>query len=253
LTQIVEIKTESELKSLREAGKLVSEILSVIKSKVQAGISTKELDDIAYKSVVSHNAAPAFLGYRGYPSTTCISINNELVHGIPAHKKNLQDGDIVSIDIGIKYNGFYGDVAQTVAVGKISESRKKLMKTGYNCFLESLKYCYKQYRVGDISHSIQRYAETNGYSVIRDFVGHTIGRNLHEKPDIPNFGQAGTGPRLYPGMVIAIEPMIAEGIWKVKILQDGWTVIMQDGKDCVHFEHMVEITDSEPRVLTSYN
>jgi methionyl aminopeptidase len=252
LNELIDLKTQSELIKLKESGKLVSEILKVTKSKAQVGVTTKELDDIAYKTVLSYGAEPAFLGYRGYPATACISVNNELVHGIPSHKKILKEGDIVTIDIGVKYNGFYGDVAQTVPIGKISSSREKLLKIGYSCFNEAIKQCYKTKRVGDISHSIQVYAEKNGYSVIRDYVGHTIGRKLHEEPNIPNFGAAGTGPRLFPGMVIAIEPMLAEGNYKVRTLDDGWTVITEDGKDCVHFEHMIAITDTEPEILTTY-
>lgn len=193
---------------------------------------------------------PAFLGYHGYPASTCISINEELVHGIPRSDRSLREGDIVSIDLGVIHDGFYGDAARTYAVGSISTAAQKLIDTAVESLERAMAQARPGNRLGDVSWAVQSYAEKAGYSVVRDYVGHGIGRKMHEDPAVPNFGKPGTGPRLLPGMVIAIEPMINAGDWRVKTLSDGWTVVTEDGKLCAHVEHTVAITDNGNEVLT---
>jgi len=252
ITDLIEIKTSSEIEILKESAKIVSEVLNKVKSYVKAGVTTKDLENIASKEMNRLGVESAFLGYRGFPGKICTSINDELVHGIPNEKKVIKEGDIVKIDIGIKHKGFYGDIAETVPVGNISEDVKRLLEITKNCFNEIIKVCYAGYRIGDISATIQNYVEKNGFSVIRDFVGHGIGRVLHEKPEIPNFGKKGTGPVLINGMVLAIEPMVSMGTWRVRILSDGWTVQTLDNKMCAHYEHMIAITENGPQILTSF-
>jgi len=251
-TDLIEIKTSSEIEILKECAKIVSEILDKVKSQIKPGVSTKDLEEVASRQMNKFDVEPAFLGYRGFPGKICTSINDELVHGIPSEKKIIKEGDLVKIDIGIKHKGFYGDIAETVPVGNVSEDIKRLLEVTKNCFNEVIKFCYAGYRVGDISAAIQNYVEKNGFSVIRDFVGHGIGRVLHEKPEIPNFGKMGTGPVLTNGMVLAIEPMVSMGTWQVRILPDGWTVQTVDNKMCAHYEHMIAITENSPQILTSF-
>ncbi|MFN3966293.1 MAG: type I methionyl aminopeptidase [Endomicrobiia bacterium] len=249
---MIELKTSSEIETIKEAGKIVSEILRKVKENLKSGVTTKDLEKIAEKEMSKMNVESAFFGYRGFPGKICVSINEELVHGIPNEKRIIKEGDIVKIDIGIKYKGFYGDIAETIPVGNISDEVRKLLNVTRNCFDKVLKVCYEGYRIGDISAAIQNYVEENGFSVIRDFVGHGIGRKLHEKPEIPNFGERGTGPLLNNGMVLAIEPMVSMGSWKVKVLPDGWTVQTIDKKMCAHYEHMIAITENGPDILTRF-
>ncbi len=252
ITDLIELKTYSEIEILKECAKIVSDILKKVKEGIKIGATTKELENIASKEMAKLNVESAFFGYKGFPGRICTSLNEELVHGIPNEKKIIKDGDIVKIDIGIKHKGFYGDIAETVPVGNISEEVKKLLDVTKSCFNEVLKVCCPGYRVGDISATIQNHIEKHGFSVIRDFVGHGIGRKLHEKPEIPNFGKRGTGPLLTEGMVLAIEPMVSLGTWKVKIVSDGWTVKTLDNKMCAHYEHMIAITKNGPQVLTCF-
>jgi methionyl aminopeptidase len=246
---IIKVKTGAEIEAMRLAGRLTGEVLDEIGKFLKAGLTTAEIDRRAEKLMRDKGGEPVFLGYRGYRHATCLSINNEIVHGIPGERV-VKDGDIVSVDVGVKVNGYCGDCAATFPVGKISAKAEKLLRVGR----ESLKAAIKQARagrhLGDISHAVEAYAESRGFSVVRDLYGHGIGRNLHEDPLIPNYGKAGEGIELKPGMVLAIEPMLNIGDWRIKTLTDGWTVVTEDGSLSCHFEHTVLITDKEPEVLT---
>lgn len=249
-SQSIELKTGLDLKYMRKAGQAVAQLLALLEKHLKPGITTKALDEIAYNKICSLGMKPAFLGYRGYPATACISINEELVHGIPRADRVVREGDIVSIDLGVIHEGFYGDAAATFGVGTISLEAQRLLdvtKESLNCAINNV---VPGARLGDVSSAVQEYAESRGYSVVRDYVGHGIGRQMHEEPPIPNFGKPHTGIRLVPGMVLAIEPMINAGDWKVKTLNDNWTVVTQDGKLCAHFEHTVAVTENGHEVLT---
>jgi methionyl aminopeptidase len=246
----VELKTDEELSVMRQAGNAVAKILEKLVSCLAPGMSTKDLDDVAVKEISSLGLKAAFLGYNGFPATACISVNDELVHGIPSNKKIVKEGDIVTFDMGVICKGFYGDAAVTAGVGGISEQAKKLIKVTRESLDQAIAVCKPGNRLGDVSWAVQSYAEGLGYSIVRDWTGHGIGRKLHEEPSIPNFGKAHTGIRLVPGMVLAIEPMINVGDWRVKTLDDGWTVVTVDGKLCAHCEHMVAITKDGCEVLT---
>ena len=246
----IELKTGAELDKLRKAGQSVAGILKKVGDILRPGVTTQYLDGIAFSEISSLRMKPAFLGYRGFPATTCISVNNELVHGIPRQDRVIEDGDIVSVDLGLIYQGFYGDTAATFAVGSISDEAKRLIDVTRESLEKAIEQVKPGNRLGDVSWAIQSYAESAGFSVVRDYVGHGIGRKLHEEPAVPNFGKPHTDIRLVPGMVIAIEPMINAGDWKVKTLADGWTVVTVDGKLCAHFEHMVAVTDTGNEVLT---
>jgi len=247
---LIEIKTDTEIEIIKQSAKIASDVLKILRKNVVPGISTKKLDNLANELIRNYNAEPAFLGYNGFPATICTSINNELVHGIPSDNKILKNGDIITIDLGVKYKGYYGDIAETIPVGKINQNIERLLKVTYNCFNVALKYCYENNRIGDIAYNIQTYVEKNGFSVIRKYVGHGIGRQLHEKPEVPNFGKPNVGPLLMSGMVLAIEPMVAEGSYDVTLLDDNWTVVTMDNKLCAHYEHMILITKDGPVVLT---
>ena len=234
---------------MRIAGRLTGEVLDEIGKYLKPGQTTLEIDDYAERLMREKGGEPVFLGYRGYRHATCISINNEIVHGIPGGRV-VKEGDIVSVDVGVKAKGYCGDSAATFPVGKISAKAEKLLRVGR----ESLKAAIKQARagrhLGDISHAVETHAEKNGFSVVRDLYGHGIGRDLHEDPLIPNYGKAGEGVELKPGMALAIEPMLNVGGWRIKTLTNGWTVVTEDGSLSCHFEHTVLITDGEPEVLT---
>ena len=248
--QVIELKSSSELNALRKAGRYAAQVLKAVGDNVRPGVSTKYLDDIAVKEISSLNVKPGFLGYRGFPAATCVSINNELVHGIPNEKRILKEGDIVSIDLGLISEGFYGDIARTFAVGKIAPEVQRLLDVTSQALDKAIEQVKEGKRMGDLSWAVQSFVESQGYSVVRDYVGHGIGRRLHEEPSVPNFGKQGTGPRFSKGMVIAIEPMVNMGSYKVKTLKDGWTVVTEDGKLCAHFEHMVALTDKGTEILT---
>lgn len=242
--------SKAEINRIRVACKIVATALDSVVKIVEPGISTIILDKLARDVINKHDADPAFLGYKGYPGAICVSVNEEVVHGIPSKDRILKEGDIVSIDIGVKKDGYFGDAAITVPVGGISTDVKKLLNVTHESLLKAISKSIPDNRIGDISSSIQMIAEKNGYSVVRDFVGHGIGRNLHEELQVPNFGSEGTGTRIREGMVFAIEPMVNMGTYKVKVKEDGWTVVTLDKKLSCHFEHTIAIGGDEPRILT---
>lgn len=247
---MVVLKTGRELQVMREACRISAGALKLIGSAVEPGVTTAELDRLAEKYILSQGAKPNFKNYQGYPATACISINNEVIHGIPSEKRKLVSGDIVSVDLGAEFNGYHGDNAATFAVGDVSEEAKRLMDTTRESLYEGIKAACAGSRIGDISYAIQRYVEERGYSVVRQFVGHGIGTHLHEAPEVPNFGTAGRGIRLLPGMTLAIEPMVNVGTYDVKVMPDGWTVLTRDGSLSAHFEHTIAITPDGPQIMT---
>lgn len=244
-------RSAAELQRMHAANQLVARILQKLAGAVRAGVTTAELDALAERLVREAGAEPAFKGYRGYPATLCASINQEVVHGIPSSSRTLKAGDIVSLDMGVKLGGFFGDSAVTVPVGEVPERTQELLRVTQ----EALERAIAEVRVGgrlsDIGHAVQQWVEAHGFSVVREFVGHGIGERLHEEPQIPNYGQPGRGPRLAEGMVLAIEPMVAMGRPDVKVLGDGWTAVTKDGSLAAHFEHTVAVTASGPLVLTA--
>lgn len=248
----IQIKTASEIKLVRQACKRCALVMRELGKLIRAGVNTQELDDFAERRIRQLGARPAFKGYRGYPASICASINNEVVHGIPRKDKILKEGDIISIDLGVEYKGYYGDIAYTFAVGKVSSSARRLMEVTKQALYEGIRKAIAGNRIGDISYAIQSYVESRGYSVVRRFVGHGIGRAMHEEPEVPNFGLPGIGPILRNGMVLAIEPMVNEGDFDVEILEDGWTAVTKDGKLSAHFEHTVLIRGEEPEILTEF-
>jgi methionyl aminopeptidase len=246
----IEIKTAGELAKMRVAGRAVAEVLEGLNDFIRPGITTKDIDNKVAKHISSLKMRPSFLGYGGFPASACVSLNSEVVHGIPDDTHMLTDGDIVSIDVGAIYEGYHADSARTYAVGKVSSAANYLLDVTECSLAKGIEKAQKGARLGDISFAVQSYVEENKFSVVRDFVGHGIGRNLHEEPAIPNYGKAGTGVKLESGMVLAIEPMVNLGGWQVKILQNGWTVVTRDGTLSAHFEHTVAITDNGPEILT---
>ena len=243
------IKSKKEIELMREAGKIVAETHEIIKEAIVPGISTLELDKIAEENIRKYNAVPSFKGYHGYPGSICASINEEVVHGIPG-SKIIKEGDIISIDIGACYKGYHADAAKTHAVGIISEEDRKLIEVTKESFYEGLKFAKLGCRLSDISHAIQTHVEKNNFSVVRDLVGHGVGKQLHEDPQIPNYGSPGKGPKLKEGMVLAIEPMVNAGKFHVKMLGDGWTIVTIDSKKSAHYEHTIAITEDGPLILT---
>ncbi|MFA5099292.1 MAG: type I methionyl aminopeptidase [Candidatus Omnitrophota bacterium] len=243
------IKSTQDLALMRTAGAILAEILLKVQSRIKDGIRTDSLDQAAADLVSAAGVDSAFLGYRGYPGNICISINEQIVHGIPG-ERIIRDGDIVSLDMGIKYKDFYADAAVTVGVGKVGTGTKQLIDITKKSLAEGIKQMQAGNRLTDISHAVQQCAERSGFSVVRQFVGHGIGRQLHEDPEIPNFGKPGQGPVLRPGMVFAIEPMVNEGTWECVVLDDGWTAVTADAKLSAHWEHTVALTDNGPEILT---
>ena len=244
------IKSQQEIDIMRESGKVTAYILRELAKVIGPGVTTKEIDEYVESVIIKNKMIPSFKGYNGYPASACVSINSEVVHGIPSKKKILMEGDIVSVDVGCTYKGYVSDAARTYGVGQISKEAELLITTTEKSFFEGLKYCKVGYRLSDISSAIQKKAESEGFSVVRDLVGHGVGRAMHEEPQIPNYGEAGRGPRLAQGMVFAIEPMINQGTYDVKVLLDNWTVVTLDGKLSSHYENTVVITDGEPELLT---
>ena len=249
------IKSPKEIEYMRESGRIVALALSEMEKAVKPGITTHELDKIATDVLKHEGAIPSFKGQEGfegskpYPATICASVNNQIIHGIPDNYA-LKEGDIISVDMGALKNGYHGDAARTFAVGKISEKAQKLIDVTKQSFFEGMKFAKAGNRVSDISHAVQAYAESFGFSVVRDFVGHGVGTELHEDPQVPNYGKPGRGPRLAKGMVIAVEPMINEGDYDIEILKNGWTVVTADGSLSAHYENTIVITDGEPELLT---
>ncbi|MGG2017155.1 type I methionyl aminopeptidase [Bacillus sp. S10(2024)] len=243
-------KTPREIEIMREAGKIVALTHQELKKHIAPGITTKELDQIAEKTILKYGAMPSFKGYNEFPGSICASVNEELVHGIPG-KRKLQEGDIISIDIGAKYNGYHGDSAWTYPVGNISESVQKLLDVTEKSLYLGLEHAKPGERLSNISHAIQTYVEDSGFSIVREYVGHGIGQDLHEDPQIPHYGPPNQGPRLKPGMVICVEPMVNQGRRYVKTLSDDWTVVTVDGKWCAHFEHTIALTEAGYEILTT--
>lgn len=243
------LKTKAEIQLMREAGKIVAETHEVVKDAIVPGITTRELDIIAEENIKKYNAVPSFKGYGGFPGSICTSLNNKVVHGIPGDEI-VKEGDIISIDIGAYYKGYHGDCAKTHGVGLISEENRKLIEVTKESFYESLKFAKVGNRLSDISHTIQAHTEKNGFSVVRSLVGHGIGKDLHESPNIPNYGKPNKGPILKSGMVLAIEPMINQGSYHVYCLPDKWTIVTNDGKNSAHYEHTIAITEGDPQILT---
>jgi len=247
---VIVLKHPAEIEKMRAAGRIVAGALAGLRDIVRPGVTTAELDAYAEGFIRDHGAVPAFKGYMGYPASLCVSVNEVVVHGIPSGRR-LREGDIVGLDLGALLDGFYGDAAATLPVGEISNELKKLLKVTAESLARGIEQAVVGARVSDISHAVQAHAEANGYSVVRDFVGHGIGRKLHEDPQVPNFGAPGQGPRLKAGMTIAIEPMINMGVHHTVILDDGWTAVTLDRKHSAHFEHTVAVTDDGPVALTA--
>ncbi len=246
---MIVLKSEDEIKRMAEACRIVAEVLEGIGKDVSPGVMTKELDEYAESYILSKGARPAFKGYRGYPASVCTSINEQVVHGIPSSRR-LRDGDIISIDIGVQYKGFYGDAAVSFPVGSVNAQSKKLLSVTEKALEAGMNKSIAGNNLSDISSAIQECVESEGFSVVRNFVGHGIGRELHEEPQIPNFGRPGEGPKLVPGMTLAIEPMVNAGSWEVIILNDGWTAVTKDKSLSAHFEHTVAITKNGISILT---
>ncbi len=244
-------KSPREITLMKEAGRIVALAHQEVKKAIKPGISTYELDQLVEKVITEHDAIPSFKGYGGFPGSACTSINEEVIHGIPKPKSVLKEGDIIKVDIGAMFKGYHGDSAWTYPVGRISDTAQKLLDVTEASLYEGLKYAKQGARLSDISHAIQQYAEANGYSIVREFVGHGIGKNLHEDPQIPNYGLPGKGPLLKSGMTLAIEPMVNQGRKEVKVLKDGWTAVTFDGSLSAHFEHTVLITEEECLLLTA--
>jgi methionyl aminopeptidase len=245
----ITIKSDREIALMRQAGKIVATVLATLVESVKPGLKTKDLDIIAEKEIVRLGGTPSFKGYRGYPASVCVSVNNEIVHGIPGERV-IKEGDIVSLDLGAIYQGYHGDAARTIGVGVVSAKAESLMQATEGAFNSGILMARDQNRLGDISAAIQRFAEARGFSVVREYTGHGIGREMHEDPLIPNFGISGTGPLLRKGMTFAIEPMLNAGGWKTILSKNGWTVSTADSSLSSHFENSILITDNEPEILT---
>ncbi len=248
---MVIIKTKDEIEKMKQAGAITAIALQEACRSVAPGVTTADIDAVFRNAVKAYGARPSFLNLYGFPGAACISVNNEVIHGIPSKKRVLKEGDIVSIDAGACYEGFHGDSARTVAVGKISAEAEKLIRVTEECFCKALEKAVVGGRLGDIGAAVEAHAKANGYQPVRDFIGHGIGRDVHEAPDVPNFGVAGRGLRLMAGMTIAIEPMINEGTYKVLSQPDGWTVLTADGKLSAHYENTIAITEDGPIILTA--
>jgi len=246
---MISIKNERELECMRQACKITAAARALAGEMVRPGVTTLEIDKAVHDFIVTQGAKPSFLGYGGFPGSACISVNDEVIHGIPG-KRVLQDGDVVSVDVGAYFRGFHGDCAATFACGEISPLAQKLIAVTRQSFFEGLKFARQGNRVSDISHAIQSYVESHGFSVVRSFVGHGVGANLHEEPEVPNFGSPGRGPRLVRGMTLAVEPMVCAGHYDVRVLRDKWTTVSADGSLAAHYENTFLITDGEPEILT---
>ena len=247
---MITVKTDAEIACMRESGRLTKNVLDLLGKSIRVGMTTKELDKIAFDYIKSCGATPSFLGYGGYPASICASIDEMVVHGIPSDNIVIKDGQLVSIDVGVIYNGWHGDAARTFIVGNVSEEKRKLVKTTEECFFKAVENLRDGSPLGDIGYYVQSHAEKNGYSVVRALVGHGIGRQMHEDPSVPNYGKKGTGFRLKKGMTIAIEPMINMGTYQVDFLSDGWSVVTRDRLPSAHYENTVAITDNGVEILT---
>ena len=250
---MISIKNSEQLKLMRLAGRITAEALAVAEEAIRPGMTTKELDNKIKRYIEKCGATPTFLGYNGFPGSACISINDEVIHGIPSDKIIIKEGDIVKVDVGARFRGYNGDSARTFAVGKVSDEALRLISVTEQSFYEAMKVARPGNRIGDIGHAVESFVISNGFSVVKEFTGHGIGAELHEDPSIPNFGNAGRGARLYPGMTLAIEPMVNAGREEVKVRKDGWTVVTLDGKLSAHYENTLLITDQDPVILTKFD
>ena len=248
-TNLISIKTAQEIAILRDAGKILAEIVEDLKRSLKEGITTREVDQAAEELIRQRGVVPAFKGYRDFPGCVCVSVNEEVVHGVPGNRL-LRSGDIVSLDVGIIHKDYYSDIALTAEIGIVRDALKKLLEVTSQSLYKGIEQARVGNHLSDISHAIQTFVEANHFSIVRDFVGHGIGKNLHEDPEIPNFGPAHNGPILKEGMVFAIEPMVNMGTWQTRILDDGWTVVTQDGQPSAHFEHTVAIASQGPEIFT---
>ena len=246
-------KSAREITLMREGGRILAEVVARLRALAKAGTSTLEIDEAVEAFIGERGAKPAFKGYRGFPATVCISINEEVVHGIPSPRRRLKEGDIVGFDLGCIVEGYYADCAVTLPIGEIPTAVQKLLDVTRESLELAIQECRPDRRLSDVSHAVQRHVEAHGFGVVRSFVGHGIGRALHEEPQVPNFGEPGRGPRLRPGMVLAIEPMVTMGNYEVRVLDDGWTAVTTDGSLAAHFEHTIAVTESGPEVLTTLN
>lgn len=249
---MVKLRSSEEIARISESAAIVAGTLELLGGLARPGVTTRELDNKGEEYIRDHGGEPSFLGYHGYPASTCISINEQVVHGIPGDRE-IKDGDIVGIDVGVCKNGYHGDAATTVAVGGVPERIRKLMEVTEECLRRAIESFRPGNRLGDIGHAVQAHAEAHGYGVVRNLVGHGIGEKMHEDPQVPNYGDPGTGLRLKPGMVFAIEPMVTLGGWEVETLSDRWTIVTRDGSPAAHYEHTVALTEDGPRVLSIVN
>ena len=250
---MIELKSSREIGLMRRAGHILADVVDRLRSSVAPGMSTLEIDEDVEGFIRSRGARPAFKGYRGFPATVCISLNEEVVHGIPSAQRRVKEGDIVGLDLGCIVDGYYADCAFTLAVGDVPPRVEELLEVTRQSLERGIVECRPGRRLSDVSHAIQSHIEQHGFSVVRAFVGHGIGRALHEEPQVPNFGDPGRGPQLKPGMVLAIEPMVTMGSWEVRVLDDGWTAVTKDGSLAAHFEHTIAVTENGPDVLTRRN
>ena len=247
---MITLKSGEEIIRMRDAGRIAAIAREIGGENVREGVTTAQIDREIKKCILSHGAKPSFLGYGGFPASACISVNEEIIHGIPSSNKILKNGDIVKIDVGAYYKGYHGDCAATFTVGQVSEEAQRLVDVTKQSFFKGIAAIGEGKRIGDIGHAIQSYVESNGFSVVREYIGHGIGKNLHEDPEVPNYGAAGHGQRIRPGMTIAIEPMINQGDWRVRVLSDKWTVVTIDGKLSAHYENTVAVTEHGVLILT---
>jgi methionyl aminopeptidase len=248
---MIELKSAREIGLMRAGGHILADVMERLRASVKPGLSTLEIDEDVEAFIRGRGALPAFKGYRGFPATVCISINEEVVHGIPSAHRRIEEGDIVGLDLGCIVEGYYADCAFTLAIGDVPPKVQQLLDVTRESLDVAIEECRAGRRLSDVSHAVQAHVEHHGFSVVRAFVGHGIGRALHEDPQIPNFGDPGRGPQLRPGMVLAIEPMVTMGSWEVKVLDDGWTAVTRDGSLAAHFEHTIAVTENGPEVLTS--
>jgi len=247
---VILLKSPRELALMRTAGHVLAEVTERLTAWVEPGLSTQEIDEEVEDFIRARGAAPAFKGYRGFPATICVSINDEVVHGIPSPRRRVKEGDIVGLDLGCIVEGYYADCALTLAVGEVAPRVRELLDVTRDSLARAVAACWPGRRLSDISHAVQEHVEAHGFAVVRQFVGHGIGRDLHEDPQVPNFGEPGRGPQLKPGMVLAIEPMVTMGSWEVRVLEDRWTAVTVDGSLAAHFEHTVAVTEDGPEILT---
>jgi methionyl aminopeptidase len=248
---VILLKSPRELALMRKGGHILADVMDGLREIVQPGVTTQEIDEDVEGFIRTQGAKPAFKGYRGFPATVCVSINDEVVHGIPSPHRGIKEGDIVGLDLGCIVEGYYADCALTLAIGEVPPRVQELLDVTRRSLDIAILECWPGRRLSDVSHAVQRYVEANGFGVVRAFVGHGIGRELHEDPQVPNFGDPGRGPQLKPGMVLAIEPMVTMGSWEVRILEDHWTAVTVDGSLAAHFEHTIAVTEHGPEVLTS--